>query len=88
MSPAAIKDRNYFRKRERVGEWCCSFHDASKRQVTRERRTVMKVLRDMVELISATILELSYEENIYGHFTKLAPCKKDSIVRYIKCVAD
>lgn len=40
----------------------------------------MKVLRDMVELISATILKLSYEGDIYGHFSKLASCKKDPIV--------
>lgn len=59
MSPAPIKDRNYLRERERDDESYCSFHDASKRQVTQERRTVMKVLRDMVELISATILKLS-----------------------------
>lgn len=60
MSPAPIKDRNYLRERERDDESYCFFHDASKRQVTRERRTVMKVLRgDMVELISATILKLS-----------------------------
>ena len=39
----AIMDRNYSRKR---GKLYCSFHDVSKRQVTQERRTVTKVLRD------------------------------------------
>lgn len=80
MSPVAIKDRNYFRKGER--DWIVlfvSFHDASKRQVTRKCRTVMKVLRDIVELISATILKLSYEEDIYRHFSKLASCKNSTV---------
>lgn len=81
MPPLIIKDRNYFPKREKeTGVSYCSFHDASKWQVTRKCRTVMKVLRDMVELISATILKLSYEEDIYGHFGKLALRKKDSTI--------